>query len=81
MAREEVCTLFLGDLGQLVGDMALEARRRRDSARGGPDEEFEAGRLMGLHEVVSLMQQQADAFGLPRDVLRLEAIDPERDLL
>ena len=32
-------------------------------------------------EVVSLMQQQADAFGLPHSDLGLEGIDPENDLL
>ncbi len=36
---------------------------------------------MGLHEAVSLMQQQAVAFDLRLDEIGLEGLDPERDLL
>jgi hypothetical protein len=32
-------------------------------------------------EVISLMQSRADTFGISRTVLRLDDIDPERDLL
>jgi len=36
---------------------------------------------MGFHEVVSLMQEQAIAFGIPLDAIGLEGVEPERDLL
>lgn len=39
------------------------------------------GRLMAYHEVISLMQQQARAFGVPLENLNLNDIDPERGLL
>lgn len=36
---------------------------------------------MAWHEIVSLMQQQAGAFGLTNEDVGLAGIDPERDLL
>ena len=36
---------------------------------------------MGLYEAVSLLVQQADAFGMNRDEVGLAGIDPQRDLL
>jgi hypothetical protein len=36
---------------------------------------------MGYHEVVSLMLQQARAFGIDADDLGLVGLDPERDLI
>ncbi len=36
---------------------------------------------MAYYEVLSLMQQQAEAFQLPLEALALEGLDPERDLI
>jgi hypothetical protein len=36
---------------------------------------------MAFCEVVSLMQSQADAFGIPFERLSLDGIDPETDLI
>ena len=36
---------------------------------------------MGLYEAVSLLVQQADAFGLDRNALGLPDLDLDRDLL
>lgn len=73
--------LYLRDLGELIKDLALAARDERDEAAAGEDRAYATGRLMALHEVVSLMQQQADAFGLSHRDLRLDDVEPERDLL
>ena len=35
---------------------------------------------MAYLEIVSLMQQQAGAFGIPLSDLALDGVDPERDL-
>lgn len=72
---------YLRDFGSLLKGLALATRRARDAARGTPDESYETGRLMALHEVVSLMQQQATAFGIPLDAVSLNDINPERDLV
>jgi len=36
---------------------------------------------MAMHEVISLMQQQANAFGLDVKDIGLDGISPERDLV
>lgn len=73
-------SLYLQDLGRLLRDVALRTKKEADSASGA-DREFALGRLMAMHEVISLMQQQADAFGLAIADVGLDGINPERDLL
>jgi hypothetical protein len=70
----------LRELGLILREMALEGKRRRD-ASGSDDRAYEMGRLMALHEVVALMQEQAEAFHIPLDDLGLSDLAPERDLL
>lgn len=72
---------YLRDLGDLVKRSALEARARHEDLSDGANRVFESGRLTAYYEVVSLMQQQAVAFGISLDELSLDDIDPERDLL
>lgn len=71
---------YLHDLVRLVRDQALGARGDRDQA-AALDIDFANGRLMAYHEVVSLMQEQAEAFGIGLHELGLDTISPERDLL
>jgi hypothetical protein len=52
---------------------------RDDAARSGSD--YDKGRQFALYEVVSLLTQQTNAFGIDRAELGLDRIDPERDLL
>ncbi len=68
---------FVRDLVYLLRETAAEARRR--SAAGSSD--FDSGRASAYVEVLSLMQNQADAFQLPRDELLLSGFDPETDSL
>jgi hypothetical protein len=70
---------YLIDLTRLVKDLALSAKKQKSSA-AGDDLQFASGRLLGLHEVISLMQEQAVAFGIPATDIGLGDIDPERDL-
>jgi hypothetical protein len=72
--------LYLRDLGVLIKEMALRAKRNAVSVSDA-DRSFALGRLMGMHEVISLMQQQADAFGIAVDEIGLDGIVPERDLV
>jgi hypothetical protein len=72
---------YLFDLGPLIKERALEARRQRDeSPPGSPEREFHSGRVLAFNEVISIMQQQAEGLGLPLADLRLEDIIPDRDL-
>jgi len=72
---------YLRDLGFLLREIAVKAKRDRDEALDDPDLAFLEGRLSALHEVVSLMQEQAVAFGIESEALALGDIDPDRDLL
>jgi hypothetical protein len=72
---------YLRDLGALIKEEALAAKRSKDAASGSDAYGYELGRLAAWHEVVSLMQQQAVAFGLETADVSLDDISPERDLL
>lgn len=72
---------YVFDLGFLIKERALEARRQRDeSPRGSLEREFQSGRIMAFNEVISIMQQQAEGLGIPLSDLRLDDIEPDRDL-
>ena len=81
MTDNETPARYLADLGQLVKEMAREAKLDRDAAVGGPEQDIKLGKLMAWHEIVSLMQQQAQAFGIDLRELALSDVDPERDLV
>ena len=69
---------YLLDLGTLLRERAFAAKKDSDE---NPGDEFDLGRLMGYHEVVALMIDQAIAFGMELSELNLEGIDPDQDLL
>ncbi len=73
---------LLFDIGFELLLRAKEAQSDRDHAPKGSGERiFQSGRLMAFNEVVSLLQQQAEVMGVPLADLRLDGIDPDRDLL
>jgi hypothetical protein len=72
---------FSRDCSSLLKEMARDAKQRAVSCAGTVDESFRYGELMAFHAVISLLQQQARAFGIPLATLDLSDIDPERDLL
>ena len=78
---DDTAANYLRDLVDLVKRAALDARAERDGSAGELDMQFCLGRLMAFHEVISVMQQQAVAYGMKLSDLSLEDIDPERDLL
>jgi hypothetical protein len=78
---DEATANYLRDLGDLLKRSALDARARQADSSAETDRAFERGRLTAYYEVVSLMQQQAIAFGIGLDELALDDIDPDRDLL
>lgn len=72
---------YLLDLGALLKEKGLAARAATATTREPLDYQYAQGRLMAFVEVLSLMQQQADAFGLDQASLSLSGFDPEQDLL
>jgi hypothetical protein len=72
---------YLGDLGNLIKERALEAKKISEKEVPGSDGfYFESGRLLGFNEVISIMQQQARGFQIPLEELDLHDIEPDRDL-
>ena len=71
---------YLRDLGYLVREAAEKAKADAASATE-EDRAFQNGRSMAYYEVASLMQQQAEAFGISLHDLALDGFDPDRDLL
>ena len=71
---------YLFDLGRLVREYALTAVEERQKQEDTASLEFYEGYILGLHRIVSLMQQQALTFGIELKDLQLEGIEPDRDL-
>jgi hypothetical protein len=73
---------FLHDLGEIVKTRAFETKEERAREReGSATYEFQCGRLIAFNEVVSILQQQAEGFGISLKELNLDDIDPDRDLI
>jgi hypothetical protein len=68
---------YLRDLVGLIVEKSKEAKQERDSSNS----DYDIGRLMAYHEVVSLIQQQAEVFDLSYDEIGMPQINPEIDLL
>jgi hypothetical protein len=78
MAAMSTHANYLRDLGF---ELRRQAAAATAEARARPDDAFAQGQAHALYSVVSLMQQQAQSFGLPLRELALDGLDPERDLL
>jgi hypothetical protein len=74
MTDEHTLALYLRDLGREIAGLA-------ESANPGDDQGYSHGRRMALYEVISLMQMQAEAFGLTAEDVGLAGIDPNRFLM
>lgn len=71
---------LLRDLGALLKERSLSAQQ--DAAQSSSEDRgYKLGFLMAYHEVISLLKQQAEAFGIDVQLLCLHDIDPDRDLL
>jgi len=68
---------YLKDLGSLIKESAMEAKQQSLEK----DTDFSVGYMAGFHRVVSLMQQQAEAFDLPLEEIGLDGIDADEDLV
>ena len=81
MKDEERFKHYLLDLGRLIKESALTAVEEREKQRDPATQEFYNGYVLGFHRIVSLMQQQALAFGIELKDLQLDSIKPDRDLV
>ena len=72
---------YLRDLGRLLRQAAIEAARDSRASRGNDDASYKAGRSFAYYEVVSLMEQQAKAFGISIAEIGFEGFKPDQDAL
>jgi hypothetical protein len=72
---------YIFDLGAILRREALDAKGRANREIGLAGHQFALGRLTAFYEVLSLMQQQANAFGIEARQLSLDGFDADRDLL
>jgi hypothetical protein len=80
MTANDTFRHYLLATNELILESARDAKRQADATRGTEPGNFDAGYLMGFHRVISLMQQQAAAFGLDVSDIGLEDVDPNREL-
>ena len=80
MRKRSKYQLYLQEVGHLVKKYALEVKNHAENMEG-EDRIFNRGIVFGYHAVLSLMQQEAAAFGIELEELRLDDINPDRDLL
>ncbi|MGI1668755.1 MAG: hypothetical protein K6L74_00370 [Neptuniibacter sp.] len=70
---------YLLDLGLLAKEYSREAIEDHRVAKG-VEKTYAEGYKMAFHRIITLMQQQADAFEIPLNEIRLEDID-EKEFL
>jgi hypothetical protein len=68
-------------LADVVAELVSMAAAAKEEAAAMTGDDFAKGRLFALYEAISLIAQQADAFGIDRADVGLGGVDPERDLL
>jgi hypothetical protein len=79
--EDQTLKYYLQEIGSLIKESAREAKELEDSSKGSSSQDYNSGYSMAWYEVVSLMQQQAEAFGIPLEDLDLHDIDADKDLL
>lgn len=73
----ETAQLLLLDVARELLEKAKAAKADAERSRS----DYDKGRHFAFYEVVSLLADQAQAFGIDRAVIGLGDIDVERDLL
>lgn len=80
-AASNVHFAYAFDLGYELKLRALAAKKTCQDAADPEERMFQSGRVMAYLEVLSLMQQSAEGLGIALSDIRLDDINPERDLL
>jgi hypothetical protein len=77
---------FIYEICEIIKEDALDAKKEKDKAEKCKDEDVEGymyatGRLMAYYEVVSTIINQAEALGIDLKDLKLDDINPDKDLI
>jgi hypothetical protein len=79
--NSDVYKNYLHDLGILIKEIAINAKKREKEEQGVNEKSYNSGYLMGIQRIISLMQEQAEAFRIDLKAISLNDIDPYEDLL
>lgn len=72
---------YLRDTNALLLEKARTAKARKAAAIDTDDHAYQNGRVFSYYEVISLLRDQALAFGIDPAEIDLGAVDLERDIL
>ena len=75
--KNKILAGYLIDLIALLKESAIEAKKREYREK----DSYSSGYSFAYYEMISLMQQQAEAFQINLDDLKLDDIDADKDLL
>lgn len=65
-----------------LSDICIELKAKADlSKQQKIMDDYDLGYSMAMYEMMSLLHQQAEVFGVPLDEIGLNGVDPERDYL
>lgn len=79
--NDQVIKDYLKDTMYLLKESAREAKLKAKSTEGNEDHQFYLGQRMAYYEIITLLQDQANAFNIPLDVLGIADINPDSDVL
>ena len=67
---------YLADLGALISEYSEEAikKHKNSVASSSLDTEYNTGYMMAFHRVVTLMQQQTEAFGIKQSEINIDKL-------
>jgi hypothetical protein len=77
---------FICEICEIIKEDALDAKKEKDKAEKCKDEDmgeymYATGRLISYYEVVSTIINQAGALGIDLKDLKLDDINPDKDLI
>ena len=64
-------------LGEALREYVIDAQEQRRKSMGTDEGEFDAGYLCAFHNIITLMQQQAEVFDIPFETLGINFEDTE----
>ena len=79
--QQELMANYLKDTTLIIKELALSAKKEAKDTKGTEDQDYKLGVAFGFYWVISVMQQQAEAFGIPLKDLNLDDIDADKDLM
>jgi hypothetical protein len=75
--KDQAVALMVSDVVQELIEKTRSARDEASRSNSG----YDSGRHFAFYEVLSLLAQQAQAFGVDRSAIGLDKLDLENDLL